>query len=722
MKVLFCTALEPTKANGATIYTIRVLRALHSLGHDVKVCMIQFYSATDSPRREEWVPGLRELQEIGVIFEVYPARPKLSSFAAAYIRLAREFLVSMRNIDVFAFRLAYFQPFCAIAKIARSSVATSWFHDGIVEEIYFVHPDSKHRGLMHLFEFFEKCGSRFIDWEFPVSEKMRDYSRRKGIHGRKGSIVLPCVVELDRFYLRPAPKNSSNDVVVVGFAGSLAPWQGFEDACRFLQYLSRFMAVKLHVLTSEIEKAKSTAAHYQLDALLEWTQHENVPQKMDQWDFALAPQRAGLRTQVCSPLKATEALSKGIPLIIAPEVGDFSELVKRHGIGIVFNPDNSDDWYGAVDNIKQILNNYQAVSLRARNLAGEFYAWDILSQRIAEALRGENAMKKFSKHWYRASLYIRLMKHWGGMLLGKSYWHAQQGLGRQFVPGQLLGYYNDLTAKTNWTGPVDDNGLPLNQLSNGNFIHFPTTLLQKALGHWDRWLESKQADSNERTAFLKLAEWCLRSQDANGGWAIWPVLGLSYASPYSAMTQGEAVSVLVRAASFNQNERYREAAKRALELMFSAIGGGGVCRSATEGLVLEEAPLVPHNTLLNGWVFALYGLYDYLLMAKVWQEDTEWVEAGLRDSLHALLAYMPQFNAGFWSYYDTSGNLASPFYHQLHIAQLKALEITFTEYADEIGRWRQLFEQQADSRLNKVRAVVLKAYQKLRRPPEVVLR
>lgn len=326
------------------------------------------------------------------------------------------------------------------------------------------------------------------------------------------------------------------------------------------------------------------------------------------------------------------------------------------------------------------------------------------------------------KHLYCANLYVRLLKHWAGMLFGKSYWHAQQGLGRQFIPGQLLGYYNDLTGKTNWAGPVDENGLPLNELISGTYIHFPTTLLQKALGHWDRWLESKQADDDERAAFLKIAEWALRSQDASGGWAIWPVLGLSYASPYSAMTQGEAVSVLVRAATLTQDVSYSEAARRAIGLMLTTVERGGACRSTSEGMVLEEAPLVPHNTMLNGWIFALYGLYDYLLLAKVCQQDAEWAERALRGSLQALLAQMPLFSAGFWSYYDTSGNLASPFYQQLHIAQLRALEITFPEHAEEIGRWRLLFGRQAESRLNKARAVALKAYQKLRRPPEVVLR
>lgn len=185
-------------------------------------------------------------------------------------------------------------------------------------------------------------------------------------------------------------------------------------------------------------------------------------------------------------------------------------------------------------------------------------------------------MKNFIRtRWCRAGLYVRLLKHWGGMFLGKSYWHAPQGLGRQFIPGQLLGYYNDLSAKANWTGPVDSIGLPLNQESNGNFIYFPTTLLQKALGHWDRWLVSKQSDNLERTSFLNIAEWCLSTQDANGGWAIWPVLGLSYASPYSAMTQGEAVSVLVRAAITNQDKRYAEAARRAIGLMLNSVDQGG---------------------------------------------------------------------------------------------------------------------------------------------------
>lgn len=308
------------------------------------------------------------------------------------------------------------------------------------------------------------------------------------------------------------------------------------------------------------------------------------------------------------------------------------------------------------------------------------------------------------------------------MLLGNSYWHAQQPLGTQFAPGQLRGYYNDLTAKTHWAGPEDQDGLPLNQYVSGNYLYFPTTLFQKALGHWDKWLGSNKIDDREREAFLKIAEWAVGNQDERGGWAVWPILGLSYASPYSAMTQGEGASVLSRAALLTKTDRYTESACLAVQLMLVDVAKGGCSRSASSGLVLEEAPLIPHNTMFNGWVFALYGLYDFLLLLSDRQEEGVWVESALHDSIKSLTAHLAQFDAGYWTYYDTDGNLASPFYHQLHIAQLKALEMTFPEQAESINRWRLHFERQADSRVNRMRAVACKAYQKLRKPPEVVLR
>lgn len=311
-----------------------------------------------------------------------------------------------------------------------------------------------------------------------------------------------------------------------------------------------------------------------------------------------------------------------------------------------------------------------------------------------------------------------LALRWAKMFAGKSYWHLDQGLGKHFVPGELSGYYNDLSGKAWWNGPVDAEGLPLNYTSDDEPIHFPTTLLQKAMGHWDVWISGEKRDTGHFEAFLRLADWARYAQDERGGWKApalqqkWP-----YDSPYSAISQGEGISVLVRAFSVTGDESYMKSAWQALGPLLTPVEEEGTLRRVSEGLVLEEYPLVAGNTVLNGWVSGLYGLYDFLLV-----ERPREIQEALEASLNALLAYLPKYDAGFWSFYDTSGSLASPFYHRLHIAQLRALELTFPERSTVFGQTRVTFERQLASRSNLARAVVLKGYQKLRHPPEVVLR
>jgi heparosan-N-sulfate-glucuronate 5-epimerase len=332
-------------------------------------------------------------------------------------------------------------------------------------------------------------------------------------------------------------------------------------------------------------------------------------------------------------------------------------------------------------------------------------------------------MKYSGRHLVHTTVvYARLFRSWARMLAGRSYWHVEQGMGRQFQPHELAGYYNDLTAKAQWVGRTDTHGLPLNQFSKGLPVYFPTTLLQKALAHWDRWLASGRTGAADRAAFLKLADWALETQDERGGWSIWPLIGLCYASPYSAMTQGEGASVLTRAYSLTQDKKYLEGSRRALGPMLSDVSEGGTCRTTPGGLVLEEVPLSIPNTVLNGFVFALYGLHDYCLAAKPDTQAARAAKTALEASLEGLVAHIPKFDAGFWSYYDSRGSLASPFYHRLHIAQLRALELTFAQHRESFRSWRELFERYDASRLRRLRALVVKACQKLRHPPEVVLR
>lgn len=315
--------------------------------------------------------------------------------------------------------------------------------------------------------------------------------------------------------------------------------------------------------------------------------------------------------------------------------------------------------------------------------------------------------------WRFAKRYPPLLRHWSAMLLGRSYWHAPQGLGRAYSPTELHGYHNDMTAKVQWTGPIDAEGIPLCQF-NGRQLHFPTMLLQKALGHWDCWLLTR--DSVHRDEFLRLARWAERNLDDRGGWKVWTLIGIDSVRPYAGMTQGEGISVLVRAHQVTGEAAFLGAARRALDPMLRPVVDGGTQRVVADGIILEEFPLEEHSGVLNGWVFAVFGLHDLLLGHADPRAQTL-----LESSLTALARLLPRYDLGYWSRYDLSGTIASPFYHGLHIAQLTALELTFAKHSTTFGEYRRRFEAQRDSKLNRVRAVARKAVQKLANPPPTVL-
>lgn len=306
----------------------------------------------------------------------------------------------------------------------------------------------------------------------------------------------------------------------------------------------------------------------------------------------------------------------------------------------------------------------------------------------------------------------RLFIRWTKMLGGKSYYHQPQCMGKVFRPNELAGYFNDLTGKTHWTGSTDDEEIPVNILVDGRKIYFATTIVQKALGHWDKWLlEGQETDKKE---FLKLNRWLLSRQDENGDGRFgvnWTCLFLPL---IQLMTQGECISAFVRAWMLTEDDAYAEGARRALTLMCKPIEKGGSAIYVGKDIFLEEVPHDRRVSILNGWIFALFGLYDFWLAFG----DKQTYEV-FKQSLDTLLTHLGEYDAGYWSYYDVEKRLASPFYHDLHIHQLKALAMVenSSRLTQILGRW----EAYQHSRLNRFRALSVKALQKLREPGEAVI-
>lgn len=293
------------------------------------------------------------------------------------------------------------------------------------------------------------------------------------------------------------------------------------------------------------------------------------------------------------------------------------------------------------------------------------------------------------------------------------YYASAQPLGSQFRPSELAGYFNDLRPRAAWPGARDASGLPAPAPDDPGSGAPVTAMLQFGLGHWDLWLEAGRPDDHPSLrAVLAVADRVTGLQDARGRWVALPRGAPSYpgCGLYSALTQGEGVSLLARAWSARGSEAHRDAMRRAADALVLPVEAGGVARSTPEGLVLEEVVLPARTAILNGWIFALYGLHDLRLA-----DPGHPASARVEEAVGSLARALPGFDRGYWSNYDLAGAIAKPNYHLLHIAQLRALERTFPRHAAAFAAMRARFEAYARRPDRRVRAVATKAWQVARR-------
>jgi heparosan-N-sulfate-glucuronate 5-epimerase len=173
----------------------------------------------------------------------------------------------------------------------------------------------------------------------------------------------------------------------------------------------------------------------------------------------------------------------------------------------------------------------------------------------------------------------------------------------------------------------------------------------------------------------------------------------------SAMAQGEAASLLVRIHLASEAERYADAALRALGPLRVAVADGGVRTTLDGRPFLEEYPTQPGSYVLNGALFAIWGVRDVAVGLGDATAATEFEQ--LTDSL---AASMHRYDIGFWSRYDLYPhrvvNVASGAYHVLHITQLKAMRTIADR--PEFEAAEKAFERYAASRYSRTRAMTQK--------------
>jgi hypothetical protein len=171
------------------------------------------------------------------------------------------------------------------------------------------------------------------------------------------------------------------------------------------------------------------------------------------------------------------------------------------------------------------------------------------------------------------------------------------------------------------------------------------------------------------------------------------------------MAQAQAASAFVRAHHATGKATYADLAVQAIRPLL-APGDSGLVAWGQEGPVLEEVgDSSPPSHVLNGWIFALWGLRD---VAHAFDHE----ECAQRFELSAecLRRVLPRYDVGWWTTYSLYPHpvpdLAKPFYHRLHVTQMELMFVLTDaqEFRAAAERWREY-----DRRIRAAAAVASKA-------------
>lgn len=321
----------------------------------------------------------------------------------------------------------------------------------------------------------------------------------------------------------------------------------------------------------------------------------------------------------------------------------------------------------------------------------------------------------FSKriHYYR-----RIFSAYLGP--GKSqltFWHETPQENPRAIYEQLGDYYMTFAEKAEYSGHLDAAGIPMLDYHGQIGLQYnPIAIAQYGLGNYNLFSNTK--DESRRRKYVAASDWLRDNLEQNGHglWVWmhkfdWEYRDTLKAPWYSGLAQGQGISLLLRAHHATKEPSYLDAANRAFESFVRSVDDGGVMYADERGDAwIEEYLVTPPTHILNGFFWAAWGVYDFGLVTADPRAQPLFTRVA-----RTLLRNIDRYDLGFWSLYEQSGTLlkmiASPFYHQLHIVQLRIMQRMTGEakFGEVAARW----EAYTRSRVKRVTALCYKSAFKL---------
>jgi len=230
----------------------------------------------------------------------------------------------------------------------------------------------------------------------------------------------------------------------------------------------------------------------------------------------------------------------------------------------------------------------------------------------------------------------------------------------------------------------DEDGIPVNptyiDVRDKDYVYFPITIGQVGLAVFHSFLSTR--NESDRQRFMKFADWFFSHDDQDEKMGVRWLTDVALPQyknegPWqSAFAQSRGISILLRAFQLTGEERYAEKAEKALLPFTVPSDKGGVTSFTSWGPFYEEYTAAVPTLVLNGMIFSLCGLKDFM---RVFPEN-QLARRLYSEGIETLEKILPEYDLGFWSRYNLCRadwypvtDPATITYQHLHVTQLTML-------------------------------------------------
>ncbi|MBW8040398.1 MAG: glycosyltransferase family 4 protein [Planctomycetes bacterium] len=360
-----------------------------------------------------WCYGLGALgHEVKVVAPCYGRGKKSLIENASYIRLPRRCLMSFVLLQIaIVFCLPYWilryrpEAICVRACFLAFLMACICKLAGIpiiVEAGTIVDEEMSMRGesrlLAILVRFFERLNYRWINGLVCVTDGAREEYIRRGANPDT-TVVIHNAAQTD--IMRPMDQKCARrqlglaeEDYIVGFAGTLAPWQGLDLLVRAAKEVVdnsgrsvKFLLVGEGQCQEQLEEMVDQLDLGQSFSFLAPMPYEQVAVFNNACDVVVIPiyDPRKLRYGI-DPLKFWEALAVGVPVLL-PEGCQLDDILEQLGLPGTFRPGDNKHLAETILEVLAQTEHHQARREDVHRIVSEQYSWTHVAEKLAEHCR-----------------------------------------------------------------------------------------------------------------------------------------------------------------------------------------------------------------------------------------------------------------------------------------------------------------------------------------------